>query len=197
MFANMRCIARSCILLQSARQMVAHCNENQSLSLSLQIVAQIQPVSICEAKCSVITVNADRADYQVKKPSNSFYCEKQETLGVPTDDISPIESVSVQMPELAIETTVCYETVQSEENMFVFSCNSVAFQDYFTDRKNDHQLDRAMHGDGLWSASQVTISSDRCGFKWSDRLHTASMPWDPGIKGRKSYRDEILNMSTA
>ena len=142
MFANMRCIARSCILLQSARQMVAHCNENQSLSVSLQNVAQIQPVSICEAKCSVITVNADRADYQVKKPSNSFYCEKQETLGVPTDDISPIESVSVQMPEMVIETTVCYETVQSEENMFVFSCNSVAFQDFFTDRKNDLQLDK-------------------------------------------------------
>ena len=180
----------------SKTNMVAHCNENQSLSVSLHNVAQIQPVSMCKAKCSVITVKADRADYIEKEPSYSHYSEKLITLGMPTDDISPIEPVSVQMSESAVKR-VCYETVQHEENMLVFSCNSVAFQDYFTDRKNNHQLNRTMHGDALWSGSKVTISSDRCVFKWSDRLHAASMQWDPGIKGWKSHSDNILNMLTA
>ena len=126
----------------------------------------------------------------------SHYSEKHITLVMPSDDIRLIKPVSVQMSELAVET-VCYETVRYEENMLVFSCNSVAFQDYFTDRKNNHQLNRTMHGDALWSGSKVTISSDRCVFKWSDRLHAASMQWDPGIKGRKSHSDNILNMLTA
>ena len=175
----------------SKTNMVAHCNENQSLSVLLHNVAQIQPVSMCKAKCSVITVNADRADYREKEPSYSHYSEKHITLVMPSDDIRLIKPVSVQMSsELAVKT-VCYETGQHEFQ------DMTSFQDYYTDWKNNHHLDNTMHGDALWSVSQVTISSDRCVFKWSDRLHAASMPWDPGIKGRKSHSDNILNMLTA
>ena len=176
-------------------QTVAHCNENQSISVSLHNVAQIQPVSMCKAKCSVITVNADRADYQ-ENEIYSCYSEKRITLVMPSDDIRLIKTVTVQVSELAVDT-VCYETGQHKENMIDFPCNSVAFPDYFTNRKNNHQLNRTMHGDALWSGSKVTISSDRCVFKWSDRLHAASMQWDPGIKGWKSHSDNILNMLTA
>ena len=178
-------------------QTVAHCNEKQSLKVQTQNAAQIQSVPVCKADHSVETVCYQTVCYEEEVPSFVHCSQNQMLLSMPTEDINLTEPVSIYiMPELIVET-VSYETTQYEESLPGFSYIPAVIEDYCT-IKNNYPADRKMHGDALWSMiRQITVSSTRYATQWSDRLLTASIPWDPGIKGRKSHSDNILNMLTA